>query len=152
MSEAGRNFLPKGGAFNTAAISSNGRYICAGTNTIKGKRKIKNSKSGPESKRRLLEQSAQEENGEDSSYSESSSSVYILCWDTRQMVQPLLILDDIHSDEVNHIGFEKDSSRFLSAADDCLVCLTDINAPSDDRLVDVSNSSATYIILSRYIE
>ncbi|VUZ44314.1 unnamed protein product [Hymenolepis diminuta] len=142
VSEAGRNFLPKGGAFNTAAISSNGRYICAGTNTIKGKRKITNSKLGPEPKRHLLEQSAQEENGEDSSCGESSSPVYILCWDTRQMIQPLLILDDIHSDEVNHIGFEKGSSRFLSAADDCLVCLTDINAPSDDRLVDTFNAES----------
>nr|CDS34210.1 wd40 repeat [Hymenolepis microstoma] len=142
VSEAGRNFLPKGGSFNTSALSSDGRFICAGTCTIKGKRKIKFSKSGPESKRHRLEQSAQPENCEDCTDSDFSPSAYILCWDTRQMVKPLLVLDDIHSDDVNHIVFENGTSRFLSAADDCLVCLTDVNAPPDDRIIDTFNAES----------
>ncbi|VDN96927.1 unnamed protein product [Rodentolepis nana] len=140
VSEAGRNFLPKGGSFNTSAISSDGRYICAGTCAIKGKRKSNCTNLGPGSKRRRLNQSVEPENLEDISDCEFSPSAYILCWDTRQMVQPLLVLDDIHSDDVNHIVFENDTSRFLSAGNDCLVCLTDVRASPDDRLIDTFNT------------
>lgn len=140
--------MPKGGIFNTSAVSSDARYISAGTSIIKAKRKRVNSKSLPDLKRRRLEQSLPDKNSDSycSSDSHFSRSAYIMCWDARQMVQPLMTLNDIHSDDVNHMVFESGSSRLLSGADDSLVCLTDLSAPVDDRLVDVSWLISTYIL------
>ncbi|KAM7534481.1 hypothetical protein Aperf_G00000110898 [Anoplocephala perfoliata] len=134
VSEAGRNFLPKGGIFNTSAVSSDARYICGGTSIVKSKRKVINSKPGPDPKRRRLEKSLLDDS-DSSSDGRFSRSAYIMCWDTRQMSHPLMILNNIHSDDINHIIFESDS-RLLSGANDSLVCLTDLNAPADDRLID----------------
>lgn len=130
--------MSNGATFNTAAINSDARYICAGTNIIKNKRKKNRAAPGPKPKRSRLDQSAINEDADEESGSESSPSAYILCWDTRSMARPLLHLDDVHSDEINHVVFKRDSSELLSASDDCLVCLTNINAPKDDRLIDVS--------------
>lgn len=72
----------------------------------------------------------------------TESPAYLLYWDTRQMGRPLLMLNDVHSDDVNHLVFETSSpstsSRLLSCADDGLVCLTDPNASPDDRLIEVT--------------
>ncbi|CDI96712.1 wd40 repeat [Echinococcus multilocularis] len=145
-SEAGRNFLPKGATFYAAAVSPDARLVCAGSCVVTGKRK-QTDKKAKKSKR--LRMSLDEEIdgsgfGDNYNDSEGESSAYLICWDTRQMGRPLLMLNDVHSDDVNHLVFETNSpsasSRLLSCADDGLVCLADLNAPPEDRLIEVFNA------------
>ncbi|KAL5102834.1 hypothetical protein TcWFU_003893 [Taenia crassiceps] len=141
-SEAGRNFLPKGATFNAAAISPDAHLVCAGSCMVAHQRKRidKKIKQSKRPRRSLDEETRGSADGDD----ETDSSAYLLCWDTRQMGRPLLMLNEIHSDDVNHLVFETNSphssSRLLSCADDGLVCLTDLNAPPEDRLIEVLNA------------
>ncbi|KAL5968954.1 Protein transport protein sec31 [Taenia solium] len=123
-SEAGRNFLPKGATFNAAAISPDARLVCTGSCVVARIDKTNKSKRPRKS---LNEEINGGRNGDvcDDEDDGTESSAYLLCWDTRQMGRPLLMLNDVHSDDVNYLVFETNSpsasSRLLSCADDGLV-------------------------------
>lgn len=141
-SEPARNFFPWGVSFNTAAISHDARYICAGSCLLAGKRK--RNHAGDKKNKRLRFDPEKEDTTDSSSDDDARKgpAAYLVCWDTRHLSQPLLILNDVHSDDINHVVFEADTSRLLSCADDNLVCLTDLTNPPDDRLIDVSCSAS----------
>ncbi|VDK36212.1 unnamed protein product [Taenia asiatica] len=146
-SEAGRNFLPKGATFNAAAISPDARLVCTGSCAVTRKRgRIDKTNKSKRPCKSLNEEISGDRNGDvcDDDGDGTEPSAYLLCWDTRQMVRPLLMLNDVHSDDVNHLVFETNSpsasSRLLSCADDGLVCLTDLSAPPEDRLIEVFNA------------
>ncbi|VDM21449.1 unnamed protein product [Hydatigera taeniaeformis] len=146
-SRAGRSFLPMGATFNAAAVSADASLVCAGSCAVAGKRKHID-KMGKKSKRprKSLDGDINDSGDGDERDVDSGGepSAYLVYWDTRWMEQPLLMLNDIHSDDVNHLVFETNSthapSRLLSCADDGLVCLTDPTAPPEDRLIEVFNA------------
>ncbi|VDD79607.1 unnamed protein product [Mesocestoides corti] len=146
VSEAGRDVLHKGATFSTAAISPDARFVCAGSCAISiNKKKRKRTKKSLPSKRRRGVNDVDNPNADgddDSSNDDDTSPAYILCWDTRQFGRPLYILDDIHSDHVNHVTFDPSSNshRLLSCADDGLLCVADFDAANDDRLIEVFNA------------
>ena len=148
-----RNFLPMRTSFNTAAISHDARYICAGSCLQQGKRKRRGGGSKKKKRPRADEEEEQANNIDSSSDDDSGSGpgAYLVCWDTRHMSQPLLTLNNVHSDDINHVIFEANTSRLLSCADDSLVCLTDLTAPPDDRLIDVRHCPFVLCLLFTHL-
>ncbi len=93
--------------------------MCAGTTGIKNKKINKKGRRGPPAAKRSKGDECDDDDDDDDNDSDAQTA-YLMTWDTRNLDKHLLLTDEIHSDDVNHVVFDHttpSNSRVLSCAD-----------------------------------